>query len=721
MMKFFKYLFILLFLLCLAIGGMGFYFYKTFNPNNYKTKIEEIASKALNRDLKINGDIKIALSFIPTIAINGIEIGNPEWATSPYFLRIGEADVTFKIKPLFDKRIEIDAINISNFDINLEVAKNGNQNWIFVGEDEDITQKAEDAKMSLEKEIANNPAIISLGSLMLDEAKISDGKITYFDARNAQKQTLIVHSLFSDYIDEISPLSINADVQYEGYRISGKISSGNINQLMNNPVNLPINMDISINQASVVFDGNISEISDKASISGRINAYNPANSFGLPETTLISEIEVSTKDVKADISTLNIATNLITGKINANISGKVPYVNATLKSKLINLESLNKNISVLSYLPDIIKVADAAPVQKNILKEKIDYSLLKILNGNIDLEIGQLIINKDFIVDGLITKAKMNNGILTINPLNLTFAKGNIIADAVINANLQAISANINTKNLILQEVLDNLKYTNGITFGFTKGGNTDIKANLKTRGKTYDDLLKNLNGNLIIILDKSEVRTGKFEFLHSNIISQILQVLKVYTPKDGKSTVNCAVIRTDIKNGIASFPNGIAIDTKNLTLISAGTINLDNKKIDLSLKPSSKNLSAANISQAVSSLIKIRGTLDDPKIGIDDAGAIKTLVGVVTTGPVMFGSQVLLDGDDYPCYTALEGTSEANRFPAPKGIAATTKKAYSTTSDSLDDTVKEVMSAAGEVAGGVKNAAGGLFNFLSGKNKKHK
>ena len=90
----------------------------------------------------------------------------------------------------------------------------------------------------------------------------------------------------------------------------------------------------------------------------------------------------------------------------------------------------------------------------------------------------------------------------------------------------------------------------------------TDIKANLKTSGETYGALLKNMNGNLIVILDKSKIQTGKFEFLYSNLISQVLQTLKMYQPKEGRATINCAVIRSDIKNGVAYFPNGIALDS---------------------------------------------------------------------------------------------------------------------------------------------------------------
>lgn len=716
MLKFLKYTFFTLFFLVLIIAGIGFYFYKTFNPNDYKSKIEAIASKALNRQLSINGNIGIAISLIPTIEINDVELSNPDWATSPYFLKIKQAKVIFKIKPLFDKRIEIDSVSILGPQINLEISKAGEENWIFT---DNNTPQKEDIKAEIENEIEkeiDSPLAFSLGSIMLGDTLIKDGSLTYFDAQKGQKESLKIYELFSDYIDENSNLNLNIDVQYDSYRVSGDFETAPLATILNNPVNLPIKTNLKINNSNLVFNGTVSELSDKAKISGHAEFYNPNGGFGLPETKLIADITANTSEVDVKIINFDVAKNSATGNVKINISGKIPNITANLKSQLINIETLTQSFSSVSYFPELIKTANAAPTQQNMLSEKIDYSPLNLVNGDFNIEIAKLIINKDIIVDGLKAKAKINNGILTVNPLNLVFAQGDIIADATVNAKTKSLAINVDSKNLILQEVLDNLKYTNEATFGFKEGGKTDIKANLKTSGETYGALLKNMNGNLIVILDKSKIQTGKFEFLYSNLISQVLQALKMYQPKEGRATINCAVIRSDIKNGVASFPNGIAIDTKNLTLISAGTINLSNQKIDLSLKPSTRKLSDTSISQALSSLIKIKGTLDDPKIGIDDAGAIKTIVGVVTTGPVMLGSQVLLDGDDYPCYTALEGTSEAKRFPAPKGITSSTKKAYNATSDTIDNTVKGVMSAAGGLAGGVKDAAGGLLNALAGK-----
>lgn len=714
MLKFLKYTFLTLFFLILIIAAGGFYFYKNFDPNNYKDKIQELASKALNRRLTINGDIKVALSLIPTIEINDIEISNPEWAVSPYFLKVKQADVIFKIKPLFDKKIEIDAINILGPQINLEISEKGEENWVFTSPDQTENQQTEDIKKEIENEIKNNPLAFSLGSIVLGDTLIKDGEITYFDAQKKQKETLKIYKIFSDYIDKNSNLNITADIQYTSYHLNGIVETASLAKFLNNQTDIPLKTNLKINKSSLMFDGIISEISEKANISGHIEVYNPKGGFDLPETKLVTDIKANFSEVELKKVALDIAKNLINGSIKINISGKIPNITASIKSKSINLETLIPQTSTTSYFPEIIKTANAATTKPNILNEKIDYSPLKILNGNFDIDIAKLIINKDLIVDGLKSKIKISNGTLTINPLNLVFAEGQIFADAIINANNMNIIANINTKDLIMQEVLDNLKYTNDANFGITAGGKTDVKANIKTSGQTYGDLLKNMNGNIIVILDKSKVQTGKLEFLSSNIISQILQSLKMYQPKDGKATVNCAVIRADIKNGIASFPNGIAVDTKNLTLVSSGSINLDNQKIDLSLKPSSKTLSGTNISQAISSLIKIKGTLDDPRIGVDDAGAIKTLVGVVTTGPVMLGSQVLLNGDDYPCYTALIGTEEAKRFPAPKGLTANTKKAYSATSDSIDNTVNGVISTANDLAGG-------LLNALSGKKKSSK
>ena len=245
--------------------------------------------------------------------------------------------------------------------------------------------------------------------------------------------------------------------------------------------------------------------------------------------------------------------------------------------------------------------------------------------------------------------------------------------------------------------------------FGILSGGKTTIHADLTSHGDTYRQLVQNLNGNFVFVMSEADIQTGALHFLTDTFIQQLLSVLKINTQKNTNVNVKCAVLNTNLANGKASFPQSIAIQSNKLTLSSTGTINLINDKIDFSIAPAF-NLDSG-IAQTLSSLIKIKGTVQAPKIKLDDKQTLKTIVGIATTGASAYvGSQLLSDGS--PCFTALKGTSYQNLVPTPSAASQTTQNVVSATSTAIDNTKKAVKK---ELKNIEKNAKE-LFNFLKGK-----
>ena len=167
---------------------------------------------------------------------------------------------------------------------------------------------------------------------------------------------------------------------------------------------------------------------------------------------------------------------------------------------------------------------------------------------------------------------------------------------------------------------------------------------------------------------------------------------------------LECAVVRSDIKNGRALFPNGVVFNASKLKLLSNGEINLRNDKIDFTIVPSLNKLADGDLTQALASFVKVGGTLTHPKVQLDKTSALTTVVGTVMTGGVYLGSEVLLDGQDSPCYTALKGTSFADRFPKPTGVKATTKNVYQDVNKQAKDTIKDLGGVAKELLGAFKS-----------------
>ena len=88
-------------------------------------------------------------------------------------------------------------------------------------------------------------------------------------------------------------------------------------------------------------------------------------------------------------------------------------------------------------------------------------------------------------------------------------------------------------------------------------------------------------------------------------------------------------------------------------------------------------------------------------------------------------GSQLLLDADQAPCYTALKNTVYKDMFEAPTGVKAGAQNVYQGTSDLVEGGINLITGTAGNVVEGgtdmLGDAAKGMFNMLTGNSKKNK
>ncbi len=689
MAKFFKVIFSLVLILLLVVIVGGYIFIKTFDFNKYKGYVTELASKELGRELVINGDASIGLSLTPTIVIEDVELANAPWAANPQMVKIEKLEVQFSLLPLLKKQIEISNINLIKPQIFLEVAANGEQNWVFKLPTKTEAQPqvaAEVATPSAEvKEV--NSAGVALVGLAAKSVTINDGLVVYDDKGNKTELQINSIALALPSLDD--EINLKFDVVFNAQQIKGSLIAGSVNNFLNNQSSYPINLAVNAYGVDVSTQGTLSNILSNLSYNLNTNIYNPDGNFNAPETTLIAQISGDLKNVTADISTLNVVNNLIRGKLSANIAGKIPYINADLTSDKFDLTVFNQNSNMAWQMPSLI---DAAYASELVPDTKIPFEMLNLVNADVKLAIGTLIIDAGMQANNVNLTAKLNNGVLKVNPLKLGFGGGEIDAILGLNAKAQELSLKMTGKNLLLQQLHQEFQVAGADDFGITSGGNIDLDINLVGQGATARQLVNDLSGQVIAILNKSVVQTGKFKFLTSNFINQLLDVLQVRRTSSKQIDVSCAVVRSDIKDGKAVFPKGIALNAEQMTVVSDGNINLLNDKIDFSIKP---NITDVSVIQAIASFIKVQGTLTSPKLALDNSSTAKAIIGVAATGGTSYLGSQLLQVDSSPCYTALKGTSYQNRFPAPSGVAATTQGAYQDAEKQIDNSIKDLKNTA--------------------------
>lgn len=712
MKKFFKVLFFVIMVLILGVLGGGYYFLKTFDLNEYKKYAEDLASKELGRKLTINGEASLGISLIPTLVINDVEVANAPWAQYPQMVKVKQLTLEFALLPLLQKQVIINNITLSEPEVYLEVSAEGKENWVLGAEEKAAAKNLPEPKMpqktaeevklpvaETSQEIVNaepTPANALVAGFAAKNVTIQNA-ILMFDDLKAKSQVNVAINSFNLSMNSMdAPINISFDVNYDHQPIVGQAVLGSVNEFLKAENPYAVDVNVKAYQVQAKAKGVLKNIMSDIGYDLAVNVYNPAGNFGTPEATLIADLSGNTKNIKADISSLTVAGNVIAGMVEANINAATPYIKANLNSAQIDLQSFSQSKPMALNLPDF-SIIGTAQASQLVPDEKVPYEVLNTLNADVILNVKNLIVNEAVSAQNVALTAGLKNGVLNVKPLVFDFGQGNIDAQLNVDSKTQKIVLKLNSKNILLQDLHKEFVVEGPKDFGIKSGGQTQVFADVTTQGATYRQLVQNLNGQVVTIVGESVVNTGSLHFLTGNILTQLLSMIDLKVNKNPEVNLQCAVVRTDLGSGKAKFPQSIAIQSKQLNLVSDGVINMVNDKISFTVTPSF-SLSDTNVAQALSSFIKVEGTLENPKISLDEKQALQTLVGVATTGPAFIGSQLILDSGSSPCWTALQKTPFANQFPAPSKVSTIKNDAVKDSKAAVKDAGKQIEKSVREI-----------------------
>ena len=152
------------------------------------------ASDTLGREVRIDGEVRLAISFFPTLVVDGLRVPNhPGWST-PDMLNIGEARAQVALMPLIAGRVELLEIAAERITLNLEQDKNGDKNW------------GRQSREAVDLEPASRPDNQAVSdsspgdNFTIDEFSLTDVTINYHDAK-----------LDNGFSDRIERLQVNTE------------------------------------------------------------------------------------------------------------------------------------------------------------------------------------------------------------------------------------------------------------------------------------------------------------------------------------------------------------------------------------------------------------------------------------------------------------------------------------------------------------------------------
>jgi hypothetical protein len=271
--------FLSLILLAVALAAPGF-----IDWSQHKDRIIAQLKPYLGRQMTVGGQVKFRLIPNPEILLEDVTLSNAEGAKADNFMRLKQLEASIKFQPLLQGRFEVEAINLAEPALNLEILDDGSANWTG------ILKEREEGAGGIEN---------AADTVRFNQITMTNGTVHYLNQVTGAEWLVDKVNLAVSADTLFGPYKISGDMQYKGAQVAIEAATGKLGgaevplHVSFNPVeSLPqvtlegtmdtqggLNMkgDLVITQGSVasLFDSDflkgISFLNDEADVTGALD------------------------------------------------------------------------------------------------------------------------------------------------------------------------------------------------------------------------------------------------------------------------------------------------------------------------------------------------------------------------------------------------------------------------------------------------------------------
>lgn len=502
MKRFLKIFVILLAVVILVGGGVIAYIVATLDTEQVKQQISTAVKEQTGRELQISGDFE--LSVFPWL---GFKIGATRFANRAGFegdfARFEHAEARVKLLPLLSKQVEMSKLVIDGFNLDLQFAADGANNW------QDLAGGAHKAAAPS----AGKPSAASAGAaggiaLLLEGVEVRDAAIRYRDARSGASYALTDFTLETGRIEMDRDISFNASFLLDlsepavkgTYKLAGVARLERGGELVTlrdlkftselAAEGMPFTELRSDLAASLSFD----QAAGKVSLAPfRLDLEMKGDQ--LPKSPLKVAIA---SDISADLKTMAVSLDKLDlllpgGSLKGTLAFRMPGDSQQIDFNLAS-EQLDLN-QVMPPAPAGEEQGGSAPAAEKPQQAAKPNPALRKLVVNGDLAIGRVLADK-LEVDDVKVRVKMRDGIARLNPVTARVYQGLVQKDVTVD--LREAAPKIKAKAEVRGfQVGDYLKATMDKDI---ISGAADLDADLSMTAADADSIKRSLNGTVRFI-----------------------------------------------------------------------------------------------------------------------------------------------------------------------------------------------------------------------------
>ena len=480
--------------LLLIVSAIMIAFEITISLDRFREQIDAAATRALGRDVSIDGKIELTPALWPAMEIEGFRIANPRDWKPDDFIRLARFRAQIGILPLLKGEIRIEEITAEGIDVLLQSKPDGRTNWEF-----ETGRKTEEEKSPTSTE---ETEALSISLLEVEELALHQLKINYHDGNKDKDYVFeLVEMTGTAVADEPLQLKIQGALQNQRYYID--LTGDPIEGLFISEKPWFLDVSAEIPGVTVNISGKFDNpmkakglnlilklsgdrIRDLEALTG--STLPPLGAYNIQMRVTDSETGYELTELKGEVGDADF-----TGKFEADLSGERINLVAILNVKTLDIgflfaESQNRTTPAAK---------DASTVEDEEFNlEELEFSAdaLEQLNAAIELTIDQ-VVNSPVDIRDLMFKLNIRDGSLS-SPMKVNFADVPFqgLLEIKENENIPEIKLKLSADQTRLGNLAQVLTGAEGI-----QGSLEKFEFNLSSEGRKIRNLLENLDLNFAV------------------------------------------------------------------------------------------------------------------------------------------------------------------------------------------------------------------------------
>ncbi|MFP5391268.1 MAG: AsmA family protein [Gammaproteobacteria bacterium] len=642
----------------------------TFDWNRARPWLNAKTSEAIERPFEIAGNLSVRWEkpadaiadrerswrdYIPWphLVANDIRVGNPAGLANQAkhdMARVRQFSFSLNPFALLHKTINIPVLRFDSPTVELLRTEDGSNNWTFKREEKQSKWELDLERIVLTKGVVHLQDAVGKADVTADVDTIED------------KTYGVVWKLHGTY---------------NGAPLTGSGKTGAVLSLKDQKTPFPILVEAHAGSSHLGVEGTVTTPSHLSAVDVKLKLGGPSmarlfpyTGVLLPETPaysthgrLVGAIGEKSSRWTYDNFSGKVGSSDIAGTLAFQTGKPRPKLTGHVHSKLLQLSDLGPSIGADSNESKEKRGVEAVqPSGKVLPVEEFKTERWTAVDADVKFSAGQIVRQNQLPIRKLDTHILMNDGVLTLAPLNFDMAGGNLSSNIKLDGsgrqgkNAIKATAKIAARHIKIKELFPKIDKMPAAV------GEINGDASLSATGKSVATLLAASNGELKALISQGSVSKLMLEAAGLNVGNIVLTKLF----GDKQIELNCMAADFDVVNGVAKTQTFV-VDTEEAVITANGTINLASEQLDIRLKPETKALRIFSLR----SPLYVKGPFSKPDVSVDKGVLALKAGGAIALGLAAPAAALLPlinagPGKDSPCGKLLAEAREKPVAPPP-------------------------------------------------------